>query len=504
LNEKLDEFVTKQLEISREIRLPILDRLSYLSEEQLLQISKMGMIEYLGYLSENRAKQQIEDSLKKWVADQLEVIGKFELVAEDITLINYVRNRSFHYFLPAYTSDITQCLKIIEELDSFFTTSITAATDTYIMILKEQVSEREEKLLEAQEIAHIGNFEWDIQKDVSKSSPEIQKIFGLEGENRFQSFMNNVHIDDVQLVKNNLSNAFQNGHFESEYRYVKDGITKYIWTKGIVSYEDGKPSKMMGTIQDLTQRKKAERELMEKTIALERSNESLQQFAYVASHDLKEPIRKIATFTDMVLISEQNLTSSSRANLTKVFTSAVRMRQMIDDIMAYSTLTQWEDKVVYPIDKLIQEATEILEQAIADKKANITYQNLPSACIVPSQMRQLFQNLLANALKFSKPDVTPQISISSKWVNKDELPANDLLASDKYLQIQVADNGIGFEQDAAEKIFGLFSRLHSKAQYEGSGLGLAIVKRIVDNHGGLVQAQGKKGEGSTFIVILPQ
>ena len=177
---------------------------------------------------------------------------------------------------------------------------------------------------------------------------------------------------------------------------------------------------------------------------------------------------------------------------------------MIDDIMAYSTLMQWEEKIEYSLEDIIKEAMEILEQALEDKSARIDYSNLPVICVVPAQFRQLFQNLISNSLKFSTPQVAPVIQIAYQWLQKDQVNEPSILNANKYISITVTDNGIGFEQEAAEKIFLLFSRLHDKTEYEGSGLGLAIAKRIIDNHNGVIHAKGEKGKGASFQIIIPQ
>jgi PAS domain S-box-containing protein len=504
LEERLDDFCLEQLRISRQLDLPILRRLQHFSDEQLLEISRGSMTEYLTYLSGNKAAELIKVVLDRWLKDQLEVIGKFELEAADITLITHIRNKSFRNFVLHYTSDVQQALHIIDELDQFFTMSITTYMDTYIILLKEELERHEKDLLEAQRIAHIGSFEWDLQGDRSTHSPELRRIFELgEGASGLAAFMEYVHPHDREILKNSISQALQEGIFECEYRYLKDGKTKYIWSKGKAVVEDGS-TRLLGTVQDITERKLTEQRIIEKTQALERSNESLQQFAYVASHDLKEPLRKIATFTDMALMQEKELSAITRRNLEKVHLSASRMRQMIDGIMAYSTLTHWEGQVDYPLDELVKEATEILEQGIEEKNAVIHYGGLPEVRVVPSQFRQLFQNFIANSLKFSRPGVPPEITITHQWLVAGDPRTQSLIPAHRYLLVSVKDNGIGFNVEFVNKVFDLYSRLHNRADYEGSGLGLAIAKRIIDNHGGHITATAEEGKGACFSFIIPQ
>lgn len=504
LESHLDAFSAEQLRLSRRMDLPLLRRLQHLDDNLLIQITRTSMIEYLQYLGENKALEQIEISLDRWVRDQLEVIGKFELQAEDISMVNHVRAVAFRNFIPQYTEDPKQILELIDELDRFFTASTTASMNTYIMLLKEQIEKHERELLEAQRIAHIGSFEWHMEEQKANSSPELRQIFELgEEQGGFEKFLEYVHPDDRARFQESLSNAIREGHFESEYRYCRNGKTKYIWSRGI-TIQEGNSFKLVGTVQDITERKIAEQELVEKTHALERSNESLQQFAYVASHDLKEPLRKIATFTDMVLAQEGSLSPDSRRGLEKAHLSATRMRQMIDGIMAYSTLTQWEERVDYQMDELVKEAAEILEQSMEDKKAVIHHGGLPLIHVVPSQFRQLFQNLISNSLKFSHAGVSPQITITHKWLTPGDPRTEQLIPADRYLEVSVKDNGIGFNVEFVNKIFDLYSRLHSKSEYEGSGLGLAIAKRIIDNHNGIIRATSEEGSGACFSFVIPQ
>jgi PAS domain S-box-containing protein len=504
LESHLDAFSVEQLRLSRQMDLPLLKRLQHLDDDMLIQITKTSMVEFLQYLGENKALEQIEISLDRWVRDQLEVIGKFELQAEDISMVNHVRAVAFRNFVPQYTQDPKQILELIDELDRYFTASTTASMNTYIMLLKEQIERHERELLEAQRIAHIGSFEWDLEEKKAHNSPELRQIFELEDERGgFENFLEYVHADDRARLQESLSDAVNAGRFECEYRYCRNGKMKYIWSRGI-TISEGNRLKLVGTVQDITERKIAEQELVEKTHALERSNESLQQFAYVASHDLKEPLRKIATFTNMVLTQEEDLSPDSRRGLEKAHLSAMRMRQMIDGIMAYSTLTQWEERVDYQMGDLVREAVEILEQSIEDKKAVIHYGSLPKVHVVPSQFRQLFQNLISNSLKFSHPAVPPEITITHKWLTRDDFRASQLIHADRYLEVSVKDNGIGFNVEFVNKIFDLYSRLHSKSEYEGSGLGLAIAKRIIDNHNGSIRATSEEGKGACFSFVIPQ
>ncbi|HEV7620939.1 MAG TPA: ATP-binding protein, partial [Flavisolibacter sp.] len=279
---------------------------------------------------------------------------------------------------------------------------------------------------------------------------------------------------------------------------------KYIWSKGIYIYKEGIPVKFIGTVQDVTERKKAEQELIDKTAALQKSNESLQQFAFAASHDLKEPIRKISTYSDIILSRKEKLSEASADSLKKIHLSAVRMRQMIDDIMSYSEVLQLQNVESCNLGDIITDVMEILEQRIEENKVTIKFENLPDVKVIVSRFHILFQNLISNSIKFAKPGIPSEIEIQYKWLTSEEVKDKSLIPASKYLQVSVIDNGIGFKQDYAERIFVLFSRLHSKSDYEGSGLGLAIARRIIENHNGVLYALSKVNEGAAFIFIIPQ
>jgi light-regulated signal transduction histidine kinase (bacteriophytochrome) len=238
---------------------------------------------------------------------------------------------------------------------------------------------------------------------------------------------------------------------------------------------------------------------------LQKSNEELAQFAYIASHDLQEPLRKISTYTQML---ENNigahLNEKSKNYISKVQSSSLRMTTLIRDVLNYSELIKDTD-VFEAVD-----LTEILKSIITDfellieqKNAVIHFENLPIVKAIPLQMAQLFGNLLGNSLKYSRKGVSPIITISVFELGVTEKEEYDIDPSKSYLKIQFKDNGIGFNPDHAEKIFHIFKRLHGKEDYSGTGIGLAMCKKIVLNHRGYINAIGSSENGAVFNVILP-
>lgn len=246
-------------------------------------------------------------------------------------------------------------------------------------------------------------------------------------------------------------------------------------------------------IEDVTEQRITERRLAAQRRELERSNAALNEFAFVASHDLQEPLRKIVSFGERLgTTAGPLLEGNPRQYLDRMLDAAMRMRTLIGDLLAYSQIaTSATSFAPTSLAAVAREVVADLETAIADADGRIDVGTLPAIDADASQMRQLFQNLLGNALKFRRPGVPPVVRLGAS------------LSDDGVCTITVTDNGIGFRQEHDEKIFRMFERLHSRAQFQGSGMGLAICRKIVERHGGTIAATSTAGEGTTFVVTLP-
>lgn len=256
--------------------------------------------------------------------------------------------------------------------------------------------------------------------------------------------------------------------------------------------------------QENLELKVAERtsELTQKNEELEMRNHELQQFSWVVSHDLKEPLRKIEMFTK--ILQERYLVEDEKATdySNRTIRAAGRMSRLITDLLDYSRLSSNVVPEEVDLNKVVQDIITDFDFRVEQKKAVIHVQNLPEVPGVPSQLRQVFQNLIGNSLKFSKPDVPPQIDITWNRTNEKSFTAQDD-PQGSYCRITVKDNGIGFDEMYLDKIFIIFQSLNDRNQYEGTGIGLAIAKKITDKHNGLITARSKKGEGASFTVLLP-
>jgi len=241
-------------------------------------------------------------------------------------------------------------------------------------------------------------------------------------------------------------------------------------------------------------------ELRDKNATLLKANKELQEFSYISSHDLQEPLRKIQIFVSRIQESETGkLSETGQMYFSKIRESAERMQSLIDDLLSYSTIEKSVSKFERAdLNMLVGEVLEDLSEEISLKSAAVTMETLPTLTVIPFQMKQLFYNIIGNSVKYASIERPVEIHIGAKLLRDHEGSGRD------YCLISVRDNGIGFHPQFSEKIFDLFQRLHGKSEYKGTGIGLAIVKKIVENHNGSVSAVGDLGSGSEIRVLLPQ
>ena len=310
------------------------------------------------------------------------------------------------------------------------------------------------------------------------------------------------------LPFNLLKMAKESGRATQEgWRVRKDGTR--FWGTIVITALHGKRGEVIGyskVTRDLTQQKLDEEKIRIYTSELELQNTELEQFAYVASHDLQEPLRKIQTFTDLI---QENMGDEKfvKHYFSKLDASAQRMSELVRSLLNYSRLSKDKNAVVQaqePVDlnQIVHEVKQDFELLISEKGATINTTALPTITGNRMQLGQLFANLISNSLKFC--EANPVIQIRIQTLNKSQLPNTpQLLQCAGYYEISFEDNGIGFEQQYDKVIFSLFQRLHSKQDYAGTGIGLALCKRRVENHHGAITASSESGKGAKFNVYLP-
>jgi signal transduction histidine kinase len=245
-------------------------------------------------------------------------------------------------------------------------------------------------------------------------------------------------------------------------------------------------------------------QLIENNAHLKAVNEELDQFAYVASHDLQEPLRKIMVFSDKIMMKGHD--EETEKYFKKIISSSRRMQSLINDLLSFSRHSMSaSDFKETDLNVLVREAMSELEVEIEKSKASIEFENLPVICAIPSLMQQLFHNLINNAIKFRRKSVPPVVKIHAEKMKKAEIKKFVKNANGTgYYKITVSDNGIGFDDKYADEIFMVFKRLHSYHEFEGTGVGLSICKKIIEKHNGFITAQSNINKGSTFIVGLPE
>jgi PAS domain S-box-containing protein len=505
----LNEFVIEQLRLSEELKLPVLSYLKSMTHEELIAASKISSADFLTCLEENKASERIVKAQQRWVENKMGFVKSDEITAEDITLVSYIQKQSFLKLVIHYTSIPEKIIALVKEVDQYYLEVEKASTNTYINILKSRLGARESQLLEAQALSHVGNWIWDFENKKLIWTDELYRIYGLPPQSEItnEEIGKFNHPDDAEYVKQQMDHANENdGHSDFVYRIIlKDGTIKYLHARGETQKNrDGQITKIVGTLQDITQQKLIEQTLFQKNLELQQSNTNLEEFAYIASHDLKEPLRKISILGDKLLITQQETLNENGKNyLTKMIDSAQRMQTMINDLLSVSTIAGDRAFENCDLQVILDEVLLTLEYKIERQNASIRSDRLPEAMINVSQFRQLFQNLLSNSLKFTKKEVATEITITHKYLRAKQVKEFDLIAANRYLQLKITDNGIGFENEYSNKIFSIFKRLHSKSEYEGTGIGLSICKKIVENHNGVIFAFGKPGVGATFTIIIP-
>lgn len=341
-----------------------------------------------------------------------------------------------------------------------------------------------------------------------------------------EGWADGVHPDDKEQCLSTYQRAFDaREEFRMEYRLRRhDGEYRWITDRGVPRFtSDGAFVGYVGSCIDIHEQKhfakKLEEQVRQRTEELHKlndllvsnnaklshSNEELSAFSYAASHDLQAPLRKISTFSTFIINKDgENLSEDSRIYLERISMATKRMQELIDSLLNYSKIdveqTVFEET---DLNVLFAEVKNNLSDLLEESHATIDVQELPVLKVIPLQFQQLFVNLISNSLKYAKKDVVPVIRIGAQKAANQEIESLGGNPEKEYWKLTFADNGIGFEQQYADKIFELFHRLHGKNEYEGTGVGLGIVKKIILNHKGFVRATGNVGEGAVFEVFIP-
>lgn len=432
----------------------------------------------------------------KIVANELDVLSSREIeYKKDIILspfsILLIVFLSLILFVMAY-------LKINTDL------KILAKSNNQLLINKEIFEHSEQ-------IAEISNWYWDIEGNKINYSKNQYRLLGCEPqefEPTIENFIAYVHPEDRQIVIDWNQEVLNGTVASTIYFHVirKDGALRYFKSIGKAISDNYGKTFVIGVNVDITEQYRKEKMIEEKIADLEKSNKELFAFNHIASHDLQEPLRKVQTFISRIREKDFEVFSENVKEYFSGIERAVeRMQRFIEDLLLYSRTSNVEKVFeLTDLNAVLENCKQELSQQIEEKNAIVkSTVVLPTLNAIPFQIQQLFNNIISNSIKYSKPNIAPVISIDSNVVSANYLSESHSGRNKNYYKISFSDNGIGFDQAYAENIFTIFYRLHNKAEYTGTGVGLAICKLIADNHKGIIRAEGIPDVGTTIIIYLP-
>jgi PAS domain S-box-containing protein len=366
--------------------------------------------------------------------------------------------------------------------------------------IQARLRESEATLLQAQAVAELGYYVFDIAADRWDSSQVLDGIFGIDAAygRKAADWLALVAPVERPAMAEYLAGILEGRYdFDREYRIIRpsDGELRWVWGIGQVERDDqGRPTRMVGTIKDVTKRRLAEEALRLKAEELERSNIELEQFAYVASHDLREPLRMVGSYVELLARRyADKLDADAMEFIAFARDGAKRMDRLILDLLEYSRIGRiTRPMVMVGLDKVLDRCLKALAAKIEEADATIVLPDAPLPAVLgdADELGRLFQNLIGNAVKYRAPDRKAEIRLSAE---RDGL----------MWRITVADNGIGIEPQFFDRVFLIFQRLHKRGDYEGTGIGLSICKKIAEHHNGRIWVESEVGQGSRFFVTLP-
>ncbi len=433
---------------------------------------------------------------------QINKIDRLELL--------YLKSHQQTYEKEALFSPVSTFIFMIFSLVIFILSFLKINKDLHLLKKSNaQLLIKNESIKHAEVIGEFYIWQWNQATNELIFSDNLYRLLGVEPQSFtpvIANYLKFVHPEDKHIVAKTEETAFNDGISDPAfYRIIRrDGEVRYIMSVGkFIHDENHKIHIRIG--KDITEQHLSNVALEERNRELEQSIKELESFNRVASHDLQEPLRKIQTFVSRISEKDKALMSETgKEYLGKIETSANRMRILIDDLLLFSRTNKAEEVFEKAdLNLLLETANQELAQNIEETNAVIRSVELPVLNVIPFQVQQLFVNLIGNAIKYCKAGIPPEIKIECAQLSPVQYPDFIKDKRKKYYKISVSDNGLGFEQQYAENIFLLFTRLHQKSDYPGSGIGLSICKKIAENHNGFIMAEGNPGVGAVFSVFLP-
>lgn len=473
----------------------------YTGDELKIELANTAMIKTWGKGDQVIGKNYLDvlPEVKKYdFSDQARNVLKtgtpFHALSKKVDLVidGILKTHYFNYsFIP-----------LVDAEGAIYGVMNTGTDITDLQLAKQQIQNSDERLRMAIDASEMGTYEINLATREIKTCGKFNSIWSIDKDISNEELIAKLHPDDLAVREKALREAEVTGKISYETRIISDDQS-VKWAKitgKIIKDENNKPITIIGIIQDINEQREFEDELKKQvassTEELRRSNDDLLHFANVVSHDLREPVRKIKIFNNLLRNEKDSVFNENcKKYINKIDQSAVRMNGIIEGILAYSTI----NKTKQPIEKIdlneiIEHIKTDLELIIKEKGAIFSSCNLPEIEGASILITQLFYNLIQNALKFSKADLPPRVIITC---------TESILNGQAAVQITIKDNGIGIDPAFTERIFNAFERLNSKDRYEGNGLGLSLCKKIIERHHGKITAIGEKDNGAEFIVTLP-
>ena len=460
------------------------------------------------------------------------VLSTGEIHTETASPIMFIQNGSPYHGYYDYTYK-----PLYDSNCKIYGVICTAIDVTQEVIARNKLEEAEQSIRGAVELAQLGTWSIDVATNGLTYSDRLIEWFGYDpAAQNYNEVMPIILQEDRERIANAVAwglDPESGGVYNETYTVIHPttGKKRILHAQGKTVFDpQGRPLRMNGTAQDITIQMELQMELenqvqqrteeiaavieelratneeLEGTnIQLTHSNGELEQFAYIASHDLQEPLRKISTFVQLL---EGRITAhldeKSQGYVHKIKDATSRMGKLIRDVLAYSALPKNEENfVAVSLEDTARNALEDYDVVMERTGAKVTWNTLPVIKGIPLQLSQLFFNLIGNSLKFTRPDVSPVIFIHCSIASTEEIRAAHLKEGASYYKIQFADNGIGMKPEDTQKIFSIFQRLHGKNEFAGTGIGLAMCKKIVQNHNGEIDASESNENGAIFNVYLP-
>ncbi|HEY6171126.1 MAG TPA: CHASE3 domain-containing protein [Candidatus Kapabacteria bacterium] len=504
-----------------------IDRADFLTKDSPKQQANIQKLRETVEKRNRFMKELLADSEHSPIPSERWMVGK--VIMEDIRQLISIMGREEDRLLEMRSSVFKSEVSTAPLLTISLTIgAVIILVFAYIKILKElktsdslrfEVEGREQRIQSILEAAPDAVVTIDKDGIITSWNAEAEHIFGWNKDETIGK----------TLPETIIPNRHHHGHTNGMKRYLSTGegpvLNKAIEVHGrtkagtevpielkIAASEGNDSIEFIGFMRDVSIRKELEdiarkrtQEIIEINKALVKTNEELESFAYISSHDLQEPLRHIQTFISRIKDKDhEQLSDNSKKFFSKIESASVRMQALIADLLAYSRAnTEAKSFEQTNIEEVIKEVLSELQETIEEKKAVIEIEGMCTISTIQYQFQQMLHNLLSNALKFSRPDVQPHISIYCKNIVPVAGIHPEIIPGKTYCHISVTDNGIGFDEQYKDRIFQVFQRLHDKNTIAGTGIGLAIVKKIVENHNGIITASGQPGNGARFDIYLP-